>query len=533
MFLKKKIFLWGVLSTLCFNFAIAPEESFAAESTVRVKVPEFAVKLNGNTVENKYRQYPLLVYKDITYFPMTWYDTRLLGLETEWTQKDGLKITKGKVSSSYEPYKTNDKNSSSYRAVIPTFDITVNGETVDNSKEVYPLLSYKNVTYFPLTWKFAHDEFGWQYVWDDREGLIIKSDNPQIETVNLPTSAGENGVAVFRGYYYFTKTEGNTNQVYRAPVNNTSNRELVYSYDMETSYGLNKNLKFEIRDNELWFSYHLGGAIMGSDIYCKVNDDGKATKEHQGYLDFRNIPNGTLLIHQSVPPGGNNLMLVPTGQQASNGQSLGNPHLIYGWQIKADGTSQGFAADHSTTIIGNDVYVLASVYPVENGDLNKVYKINLLTNETVRIINSEVSHFKVLDNKLYYVKNADHLLYSSNMDGTNEQKLSDKEVANWYDEIDGNVYYTVTNNKGQFNLYKSETSKEDTLVVKEPLESVQLVNHKLICKVVAGEGYGVNVLEKSGDLALSITDKVSDVFAYNDLILIVNAEDKSIKLLKL
>jgi hypothetical protein len=529
---RKMIFLLVVLFTFCLGLILPPEESSAAENSVRVTLPEFEVKLNGNKVENQYREYPLFVYKDITYVPMTWYDSRLLGLETEWTQSDGLTIVKGNVTSSYVPYKSNHKNSTSYKATIPTYEISINGETVDNSKEEYPLLSYNDLIYFPLTWKFAHGEFGWGYMWDDTEGLAINSNNPQVQTVNLPTSAGENDVAVFKGYYYFTETAGNTNQVYRVPITNTSNKELVYSYDVDTSHGFNKNLKFEIRDNELWFSYHVGGAIMGSDKYCKVNENGKAEIEHQGYLDFKNIPNGTLIINQFVPPGGNNLLSVPTGLEVQNGKSVGNSNLIYGWHVTFDGTSTGFGADRSTTILADDAYVLASSYPVENKDLNKIYKIDLKTNETEKIINSEVNNFKILNNKLYYVRDADHSLYSSNMDGTNEQKLSTNKVANWYGEIDGNVYYTVANTNGQINLYKVEPSKEDTLVLKEPLESVQLVNDKLICKFATGENYGIKVLDKSGNLYLAITDQVTDVFAYNDLILIVSKDDNSIKLVK-
>ncbi|TCZ75677.1 DUF5050 domain-containing protein [Paenibacillus albiflavus] len=530
--MRKKIVLCAVLFTLSLNLILPPKQSSAAETNVKVTLPAFALKLNGNKVENQYREYPLLVYKGITYFPMTWYDSRLLGLQTKWTQNDGLEIVKGNVTSSYVPNTTNHKNLSSFKATIPTFKITINGETVDNSKEDYPLLNYKDVIYFPLTWKFAHDKFEWEYAWDDSEGLSITSNNVQVVKVNLPKSAGDNDVAVYKGYYYFTETAGGTNQVYKVPVNNTSNKELVYSYEVDSKYGLNKNLKFEIRDKELWFSYHLGGATMGSDEYGRINDKGIATIEHQGYLDFKNTSNGTLIINQSVPPSGNNLILVPAGQQATNGKAIGNPKLIYGWHKSVNGTSSSLSTNNSTTIIGDDVYVLGSSISADKEDLNKVYKINVKTNETEKIINAEVSNFKVLNNKLYYLKDADLYLYSSDMDGTNEQKISDNKVSNWYDEIDGNVYYTVGNTMGQLNLYKAEPSKEDTIVLKESLESVQLVNDKLICKLAAGEDYGVKVLDKSGNLHLAITDQVSNVFADNDVILIVSTEDKSIKLVK-
>ncbi|NHN33373.1 DUF5050 domain-containing protein [Paenibacillus agricola] len=530
--MRNKMFLLIGLCTIGLSLMVSPKESFAAEQSIRVTLPDFVVTLNGNRVENQYREYPLLVYKDITYIPMTWYDCRLLGLETEITPNDSLSIAKGRVTSSYVPYQTHIKNLKSNKAIIPTFETLINGERVDNSKEEYPLISFKDVIYFPLTWKFAHDEFEWEYVWNNSEGLAINSNNPQLKTVDLPAFAGENDVAGFEGYYYYTETVGNHNQIYRVPDNNLSNKERVYDYDLDSSYGFNKHLNFEIRANELWFSYHVGGATMGSDVYGKVNDNGIATIEQRGYLDFKSAPSGTLRIDQGVPPGGNNLLWVPTGQDAKKGTSVGIPSLIYGWHIRDDGRGRGFSGDLSTTIVGDDIYVLASSYPTETGDLNKIYKINVTTNETEKIVNDEVSNFKIKNDKLYYVKDADHFLYSSNKDGTAEQQLSDGIVANWYDEIDGHVYYTVANTKGLLNLYKADPAKEDTLVFKEPLESVQLVNDKIIGKLAAGEDYGVKILDKSGNLYVAITDQASDVFAYNDLILIVSTVDKSIKVVK-
>lgn len=35
----------------------------------------------------------------------------------------------------------------------------VKSEFLDNSAEPYPLLNFRGVTYFPLTWRFAVEEF--------------------------------------------------------------------------------------------------------------------------------------------------------------------------------------------------------------------------------------------------------------------------------------------------------------------------------------------------------------------------------------
>ncbi|MEJ8553438.1 hypothetical protein [Tepidibacter sp. Z1-5] len=207
------------------------------------------------------------------------------------------------------------------------------------------------MTYFPLTWKFAHDTFGWEYVWDKSKGLIIKSNNPQVKTVNLPKYAGENNVAVFDGYYYFVETVNKTNKVYRAKDSNISNKELVYSYEIDTNYGFNNSLTFYKADKTLWFYYHSGGAVMGRDVYCKVNDEGKATVEESGYLDFKNTSNGTLKMYQGPPPNGANFFLSSKEGGIDKEKSIGNPNLIYRWNIQ-----EGYNSDKSTTVINDKVY---------------------------------------------------------------------------------------------------------------------------------------------------------------------------------
>ena len=176
---------------LLFLFLCAAP-AFAASQTVSVKIAEFPVTLNEVRVGNDflnyiseqhvdfkyYAQYPLLVYKDITYFPMTWNYSNLLNLNTSWTQAGGLIINQGDPTEwkqfSYDT--RNSKNAVNQTARIVNFPVTVNGKQIDNSKEEYPLLLFRDVTYFPLTWRFAVDEFGWNYRFGS-SGLHIEADN--------------------------------------------------------------------------------------------------------------------------------------------------------------------------------------------------------------------------------------------------------------------------------------------------------------------------------------------------------------------
>ncbi len=168
----------GVVCTALLAMGLHTAPALAADVTVTL--PTFPVTLNGVTMEQSKSQYPMIVYKDITYVPMTWADTRLLGLDSSWTQQTGLIIDKADVvqdqktaQSNYKPYKTNTVNGKSYKASIASGKITVNGKSINNSSEKYPLLLFRDVTYFPLTWRFAVTEFGWNYSFDAKNGLVI------------------------------------------------------------------------------------------------------------------------------------------------------------------------------------------------------------------------------------------------------------------------------------------------------------------------------------------------------------------------
>lgn len=488
--------------------------------SVRVTLPDFAVNMNGYTVENQYREYPLLVYHDITYFPMTWYDSRLLGLEAIWSPNEGLNIKQSPVTSSYVPNTSEKRNSTAYTAEVPSSAVTINGKSIDNSAEEYPLLSFRDVTYFPLTWRFAHDEFGWDYQWSDTDGLSITSHNPQVQTALLPASAGDNDVALFKGYYYFVETTGMTNHVYRAPVQQPSDKEEIYSYNFYSSDRNPKVVTFQNRDNTLWFTYHLGGGFTGQDYYVKISDDGKADLLHRGYIDFLDTPYGTLILNL---PGGYMYLSQP-GQDETNSKIVGGDSNVKMYANQVHRSVPSTAA----SVVGDDLFVLCLRGPANQ---NLLCKINLKTNKSDTIVNTSVSSFLIINNKLYYVKDEDNALYSSALDGTGEMKLSHHAVS-WFDSIDGNVFYTTKKDDNQFELYKVDPNGEDPLVWITSVANVQVLNHRLVCRFGENDDYGVVLLDGSGCLLLKVADPISRVLTSDDGILLESSIDSSIKFVR-
>ena len=162
----RKVFL-GLLSV-----SILFSTSFANEK-INVKIPTFNTSINEVTFNNENEKYPLIVYKDITYFPMTWNMCRSIGLVSGWDNEKGLYISSYIMDGEYESYSGNNYKNKNYSATIANYPITVNGKKIDNSREEYPLINFRDITYFPLTWRFANDEFGWKIDWDNISGLKV------------------------------------------------------------------------------------------------------------------------------------------------------------------------------------------------------------------------------------------------------------------------------------------------------------------------------------------------------------------------
>ena len=184
---------------------------------------------------------------------------------------------------------------------------------------------------------------------------------------------------------------------------------------------------------------------------------------------------------------------------------------------------------------GENVYVSATKYPLENEAIYTIYKININTNETLQITDFGVNSHKLINDKLYYVKSIDNNLYSSKLDGRSETKLSDNsmsEYEHWYDEVNGEVYYITLNEGGTKNLYKVESDKQDSLLVKNNIDRVEIINGKVVVKLVNGGNYGMKIFDSNGNLELTITDEVSDFFAHKDNLMVILQKDNSVKLVK-
>jgi hypothetical protein len=203
----KRILPLCILCILLFPTAVSAKSAM-------VTIPSFPITVNGQVMENTYNQYPLLLYKDITYFPMAYDYARFLGVKANWYETSreygdksvlfvGVAEDRSnqlKISSAKTP------NKKSYTATVAEYGIALNTTNpkkyLDNRKEEYPILNFRGVTYFPLTWRFAVEEFGWEYSYDKRNGLRIESGNPFRPIISDGIIGSTLPRAAWSDYYY-------------------------------------------------------------------------------------------------------------------------------------------------------------------------------------------------------------------------------------------------------------------------------------------------------------------------------------------
>lgn len=174
-----RILFGMIFMILCFRI-----QGFAAD--VFVTIPDFDITLNGEILDCENSEYPPIVYKDITYIPLSWNMNQFMGLVTEFrpygydvVRPDrfyvGNSATRSEILEN-DIAAVKNRHGKKYAAAVAEYQIYIgNGIRVENSSDEYPLLNFRGVTYLPLTWEYAYDVFDWDYSFDKIKGLVINT----------------------------------------------------------------------------------------------------------------------------------------------------------------------------------------------------------------------------------------------------------------------------------------------------------------------------------------------------------------------
>jgi hypothetical protein len=508
--MKRNVLSILIVVTLLISMNI-PVYGAQAGSYVGVTLPSFPVTLNGITVNNTYSKYPIIVYKGITYFPMTYNNCRFLGLECFWKgNAEGLSVETTGETAAYYPNKRSTKNSSSQRAVIPAFPIKVNGKVVDNSKEMYPLLSFRDITYFPMTWRYGVDEFGWDYSYNSKDGLVIKSHNIKLDQKTIPSNMAKNEDGTFRNnvivtdkYAYFEDSKG---CIIQESLLDTTKTKTVYQLPI-WSYGDGKtyvNPSLYTKDRQVFMYYHDGGAIMGADFLFQLKDDGNVVELSDNREIIKTFGDKSFSYYVGPMPGAGNLSM-----KTGNGdrKQIGSYDYIYGWAWKANDGMIGGSSSEDAYLVEDDLYILAFDMTAKNATTG-VYKVNINTNETIRVTEKEVLAFQIEGGYLYY-QNEGSVYRIALKDGREELLKQLVKVPNSiksFYALNGNIYWQDVVN---LNLYDINGKNLNCDAMLDDMKIAGDNNEYLVCtfQETSKSIYRIMVFNKNGAVVFKTSDK--------------------------
>lgn len=411
--------LVGWLAVLALGiWAVVPALASAKTEDVTVTLPEFAVRLNGREVDNQYSQYPLLVYHNVTYFPMTYYGSRYLGVETSWSRENGVGVYQNGVRWNWHDYPRYLPNRKTMEASIQRGHVRVNNQLIDNSQETYPLLSFRDVTYFPLTWRFAVDEFGWTYQYSPRDGLSI--DSPGAITareITLPIKEYDDGAGAFvkaGDYYYYENEQG---AICQAAVAQPEQVRVIYPLPQEKSGIKDKDHSsgplLQLEHDVVLLRYWQKTDNGEQACYVQLLPDGTARELYQGSGYLQCYADAVFLNTCDIAAQTGALLVRKTGETRFSPLT----------------TQDFYCSDVQLWRTGNEMLFLGGQGQT-NGQTpeRKILAIDQKTGSLRQLTRENVSSFAVDGDIVYYRDDSD-LLYRIPLQGGTAEQVSSVPVA--------------------------------------------------------------------------------------------------------
>ncbi len=379
-----------------------------------LSLPAYPINLNGEMIDNAHLEYPFLTYKGITYMPLTYNLTRCLGIETSWTAETGLKVDVTNVSSEYNPQLKKRQNAKRVKAQAPQYQVLVN-DTPLSGDDTYPCFVYNNIVYLPLTTELAENELNLSLQYDTKMGLAINALNPHVKAYkkisqNFSDEDWQKYVKVYKDNIYYID---NQDRVMVQSVDLSVEPKAFKALNDEISSFPDNHFfsQFEVKDESVLLTCHVGGAMMGSDLVYKLFEDGTYTLISSSYdiveqfedFDIRYwggpMGGGSLYIrYKSDEEAKPNVNAIET--EDNQYERVGAEDVRFGWYWYEKDGSAGGSPSGPVILRGDNLYLLG--YDSVNDDHTSIFNVNYKTNETKALIGRDVNTFTSSGDDLYY-----------------------------------------------------------------------------------------------------------------------------------
>jgi len=257
--------------------------------------------------------------------------------------------------------------------------------------------------------------FSWSYSFDSGSGQNINSQNVVPQELKLKDyMPGGDFIIDGENIYY----AGNNGAVYITPINNLENCKKIYETPLNETYGPEGSHAypyFKIIEGKLYFTYHVGGAVMGTSYEVEIYDDATVSE--------------TIRL-QSYSAGG-------PGKEIIDGYAMD-------WSLKSEVGSilYRYFWDCTTRYETEEFdYVIA--YNVNTNDYMGICKLNKNTNTVSPVTDRTmpIERFKYREGNIYFISNGD--LYSFTVGEDIVKTVNDMTDVNIdsYEVLNENIYY--------------------------------------------------------------------------------------------
>lgn len=474
-------FIFSIIFLFFFSFQAR------AANNLPVQIPQFPVELNGVKIIQQDTIFPMIIYRDITYLPMTIDYAELLNLNAHWIEdKRQLAIlsTSNPITSYFQPnYYENASQEypqNNLRAGLANYDIVINGKLINSQDDPYPILNFRNITYFPLTWNYAVNHLKLSYQFSSEKGLEIKSQGFRPEnlpeqlpntgakhdyvdklpalaesaSLSLPAKAFNMPLYIKDGQVYYFVRQDQVMEFWRTPLN--KKLEKIGQVPISTQEGLGfYNSSFE--NNLLLFNSHLGSSLMGSDNYYLISPNQLTSLgKGKGYAWLLPWQDKLVAATTGFPPIAQTGLFLIDGQARES--SLFTDDFYYGL---------GHPWSQNPKLLGDQLYVLKKTNANSDGP-GALYQINLSTKTQTKLIDKVQAYALDLPN-IYFTMPGNQTLYVYNMEAkkTRPHSRLAKEIYNGFSVFHdtclfmskGNLYQANDHDPIQPTLLASKVSR--------------------------------------------------------------------------
>ncbi len=169
--MKKILIVFALVAIMMFPLTAHASENVTAD------ISPFSHNIVFTDFYNYAVEYPVLLYRNVSYIPLTSSMCNELYLSVAFTPEDGLYVARGGGRGNIGTERNRVLGSINYtnpangkvEALIPDYPVFINGREYDSKDAEYPMLNFRGITYLPLTYDIITKEFDFDFSFDNEK----------------------------------------------------------------------------------------------------------------------------------------------------------------------------------------------------------------------------------------------------------------------------------------------------------------------------------------------------------------------------